>query len=81
MGEAETLPPEVEDLLVKAEADQGPELDVHPGSGLVVSLVNEVNASVKQLFRAQHFSILLQPFNYIFKLFIFYEFLLLECFT
>ena len=52
MGEAETLPPEVEDLLVEAEADQGPELDVHPGSGLVVSLVNEVNASVKQLLGA-----------------------------
>ena len=66
MGEAETFPPEVEDLLVEAEADQGPELDVHPGSGLVVSLVNEVDASVKQLLGAQHFSIFLQPFKYMF---------------
>ena len=64
VGETETLPPEVENLLVEAEADQGPELDVHPGPGLVVGVINEVDASVQQLLGAQHFPILFQPLKY-----------------
>lgn len=71
VGETETLPPEVENLLIEAEADQGPELDVHPGPGLVVGVINEVDASVQQLLGAQHFAILFQPLKYflIFSLF------------
>ena len=64
VGETETLPPEVENLLVEAEADQGPELDVHPGPGLVVGVINEVDASVQQLLGAQHFPILFQHLKY-----------------
>ena len=60
VGEAEALPPEVEDLLIEAEADQGPQLDVHPRPSLVVGVVDEVDASVQQLLGAQHLPILLQ---------------------
>ena len=89
VGEAEALPPEVEDLLVKAEADQGPQLDVHPGPRLVVGVVDKVDASVQQLLGAQHLPILLQP-NYNFTIIseylvlyilLFCENVLLKCLT